>query len=170
MKRKLLIIPIFFSMLFITQLCAQKNMHIDQNNQKTKSKPMEDKVTKTEAEWEVCLTPEQYQVLRQKGTEYAFTGKYYHFDKEGTYSCAACGNKLFTSDTKYDSGSGWPSFFKPINDNAIEVKKDLSAGMDRSEIVCGKCGGHLGHVFPDGPKPTGLRYCINSLSLDFEKK
>ena len=169
MKRKSLIIPFIFSMLFITQLCAQKNTHTDQNNQKIKPNSMEDKVTKTEAEWEVCLTPEQYQVLRQKGTEYAFTGKYYHFDKKGIYSCAACGNKLFTSDTKYDSGSGWPSFFKPINDNVIEVKRDLSVGMDRSEIICGKCGGHLGHVFPDGPKPTGLRYCVNSLSLDFKE-
>jgi len=156
-------------MLFITQLCAQKNTHTDQNNPKMKSKPMVDKVIKTETEWEVCLTPEQYQVLRKKGTEYAFTGKYYHFDKEGIYICAACGNKLFTSDSKYDSGSGWPSFFKPYTDNAIEIKKDLSTGMDRLEIICGKCGGHLGHVFNDGPKPTGLRYCVNSLSLDFKE-
>lgn len=169
MKRKSLIIPLFFSMLSVTQLCAQKNAHTDNNNQKPNSKPMQNKVTKTEAEWEVCLTPEQYQVLRQKGTEYAFTGKYYHFDKEGIYLCAACGNKLFTSDTKYDSGSGWPSFFKPYSKDAIEIKKDTSSGMDRLEIICGKCGGHLGHVFNDGPKPTGLRYCVNSLSLDFKE-
>ncbi len=166
------IIALFVNMyaLFAINLFGQSNVTADQKNSSDISTPMKDKIIKTETEWKTCLTPEQYEVLREKGTEYPFTGKYYHFDKQGIYICAACGNKLFTSKTKYDSGSGWPSFYQPYSEDAVEVKKDLSGGMVRLEIICGKCGSHLGHVFPDGPRPTGLRYCVNSLSLDFKEK
>ena len=125
-------------------------------------------VTKSDDEWKSLLTPEQYEVLRQKGTEYAFTGEFYTNKKKGTYSCAGCGNLLFESETKYNSGCGWPSFYQPLNEETVIKKMDKSLGMVREEILCAKCGGHLGHVFNDGPKPTGLRYCINSASLTFE--
>lgn len=124
----------------------------------------------TEAEWKDKLTPEQYQVLRQGGTERAFTGRYWDNKAEGTYTCAGCGEELFTSDTKFESGSGWPSFFKPLNPETIEEVSDKSFGMVRTEVRCKNCGGHLGHVFDDGPNPTGLRYCVNSASLDFEEE
>jgi len=124
---------------------------------------------KTEAEWKKKLTPEQYQVLRQGGTERAFTGEYWDTKSEGIYRCAGCGEKLFTSDTKFESHSGWPSFFKPAADDMIEEEADRSYGMVRTEIKCANCGGHLGHVFDDGPKPTGLRYCVNSASLDLDE-
>ncbi|HUG09136.1 MAG TPA: peptide-methionine (R)-S-oxide reductase MsrB [Acidimicrobiia bacterium] len=124
---------------------------------------------KTEAEWREKLTPEQYQVLRQGGTERAFTGRYWDSKAEGVYRCAACGEKLFSSDTKYESHSGWPSFFKPLSDGSIEEEADRSYGMVRTEIKCANCGSHLGHVFEDGPEPTGLRYCVNSASLDLEE-
>lgn len=131
---------------------------------------MEEKVVRTEEEWKKILTPEEYNVLRQKGTERAFTGKYdKHFD-EGVYKCAACDNVLFESDTKYDSGCGWPSFFTPLAKDRVIYEEDRSYGMVRTEVMCAKCGGHLGHVFDDGPEPTGLRYCMNSVSLKFEKK
>ena len=123
-----------------------------------------------EDEWKKKLNEEQYYVLRQKGTEKPFTGKYWNNHKEGIYYCAGCGTPLFDSDTKFESGSGWPSFYKPIKEENISKKKDLSHGMIRTEILCSKCGGHLGHVFNDGPQPTGCRYCINSISLDFENK
>lgn len=131
---------------------------------------MTEKVIKTEEEWKKILTPEQYYVLRLKGTERAFTGKYdKHFEK-GVYKCAACDNVLFESDTKYDSGCGWPSFFTPLAKDRVIYEEDRSYGMVRTEVMCAKCGGHLGHVFDDGPEPTGQRYCMNSVSLKFEKK
>jgi peptide-methionine (R)-S-oxide reductase len=126
------------------------------------------KIQKTEEEWRKELTPEQYAILRKKGTEPAFSGALYRNHADGKYHCAACGAELFKSDTKFESGSGWPSFFLPSDQSAIETHEDASYGMRRVEVTCARCGGHLGHVFPDGPKPTGLRYCINSASLKFE--
>jgi peptide-methionine (R)-S-oxide reductase len=127
-----------------------------------------EKVEKSDAEWRESLSPEQYAVLREKGTERAFTGELLHNKETGMYTCAGCGTPLFASDTKFDSGSGWPSFWEPADDDRVETHEDLSHGMRRIEVTCATCGGHLGHVFPDGPNPTGLRYCINSLSLGFE--
>jgi len=129
-----------------------------------------DKITKTDAEWREQLTPEQYNVLRQQGTERPFTGKYWNLKDDGTYSCAACGQELFRSDTKFDSGCGWPSFYDALDSGKVEARTDTSHGMVRTEVVCSRCGGHLGHVFEDGPNPTGLRYCINSASLQFRKE
>jgi peptide-methionine (R)-S-oxide reductase len=123
----------------------------------------------TETEWRQKLSPEQYQVLRQGGTERAFSGKYWDTKTEGTYRCAGCGEKLFSSDTKYESHSGWPSFFQPLGEGIIDEETDNSYGMVRTEIKCANCGGHLGHVFEDGPDPTGLRYCVNSASLDLDE-
>lgn len=121
-------------------------------------------------DWKTCLTPEQYRILREKGTERAFTGKYYAHKEDGTYLCAGCGHELFSSETKFDSGTGWPSFWQPVEPGAVGEEHDQSHGMMRTEVVCSKCGGHLGHVFPDGPGPTHLRYCINSESLDFKPR
>jgi peptide-methionine (R)-S-oxide reductase len=129
---------------------------------------MTTKITKTEEEWQRELTPEQYEVLRRQGTEPPFTGKYTYSKEDGMYRCAACGNELFSSDTKFDSGTGWPSFYEPAAANAVELRSDTSHGMTRTEVVCARCGSHLGHVFDDGPQPTGQRFCINSLSLDME--
>ena len=123
-----------------------------------------------ENEWRKKLTREQYKVLREKGTERPFTGIYWDNHEKGRYYCAACGAPLFDSDTKFESGSGWPSFYAPIDEKKIKIQADRSLGMVRTEVLCKKCGGHLGHVFPDGPKPTGQRYCINSISLNFKKE
>ena len=128
------------------------------------------KMPQTQAEWKSRLTPEQYFVLRRKGTERAFTGKYDKFFEPGTYKCAGCGNVIFVSDDKYNSGCGWPAFSAPADESAVKERRDLSHGMVRTEITCSKCGGHLGHVFNDGPAPSGQRYCINSAALDFEEK
>jgi peptide-methionine (R)-S-oxide reductase len=133
-----------------------------------KLSPME-RIEKTEEEWKKILTPEQYRILRLKGTEYAFSGKFYKHKEKGLYVCGGCGFELFTSELKYDSGCGWPSFYDAIDKTRIKTKTDNSLGMSRVEILCARCDGHLGHVFDDGPKPTGLRYCVNSLSLDFKK-
>jgi peptide-methionine (R)-S-oxide reductase len=130
---------------------------------------MGDKVERSDAEWRRLLTPEQYQILRQHGTEPAFSGRYYRSKDEGVYRCAGCGNRLFSSATKYDSGTGWPSFSAPIDAESVTTTEDLSWFMRRTEVRCSRCEGHLGHVFEDGPPPTGLRYCINSVALDFER-
>ena len=131
---------------------------------------MNEKIEKTDSEWKKTLTPEQYHILREKGTERAFTGKYADTHDTGVYRCAACGNPLFSSETKFESGSGWPSFYKPVAEEAVATEADNKFGMTRTEVLCARCGGHLGHVFPDGPKPTGLRYCMNSCALDLEKE
>lgn len=131
---------------------------------------MTEKITKPEHEWQEQLTPEQFAVTRQKGTERAFTGAFYKHKGKGIYQCICCGNELFSSETKYESGSGWPSFWAPLDPAQVKLETDTSHGMRRVEVMCNRCEAHLGHVFPDGPRPTGERYCINSVSLKFEEK
>lgn len=143
--------------------CTTNNIPMD-------SKTSSDKINHSNEEWKKILTSEQYRVLREHGTERAFTGEYYDSHEKGTYLCAGCGLPLFHSETKFDSGTGWPSYYAPINDSCIEENRDTSFGMIRVEVHCSRCGGHMGHVFNDGPNPTGLRYCINSVSLKFEEE
>jgi peptide-methionine (R)-S-oxide reductase len=131
---------------------------------------MKKKVIKTDEEWRARLTPEQYEVARRKGTERPFTGKYHNSREKGTYKCAACGSTLFTSEAKFDSGCGWPSFYQPSAEDNVRTQTDTSHGMIRTEVLCGSCDAHLGHVFDDGPQPTGLRYCINSVVLSLESE
>ncbi len=137
--------------------------------QNSKDSTMKDQVIKTEDEWKNILSKEQFEVLRNKGTERPHTGKFDQFFENGSYVCGACGNPLFTSETKFDAGCGWPSFYDVVDKSKVTLHKDNSLGMSRTEVLCARCGGHLGHVFDDGPRPTGLRYCINSVSIDFKK-
>jgi methionine-R-sulfoxide reductase len=164
---------ILLAVIFFLSSCGQKPQ-TNASNQTSKINAMENKadttpVVKTEEEWKKLLTPEQYRVLREKGTESPFTGKYYLNKDKGVYVCAACGNELFTSDMKFNSSCGWPSFDKEIAGGKIKTQVDTSFGMVRTEILCGRCGSHLGHLFDDGPTATGQRYCVNSVSLDFKK-
>src|SRR6056300_407063 len=172
MNKITIIAVVILAMSFSVFLHTQSNDKADSDNQKTEIKSEtkgEVNVDKTEAEWRSELTDEEYRILRQKGTERAGTGEYnFHFE-EGEYKCAGCGEVLFGSDTKYESHCGWPSFYDIDDKSKIKEIRDDSHGMVRTEVVCANCGGHLGHVFNDGPAPTGLRYCINSVSLDFEK-
>ena len=148
--------------------CAQDTKSQNSTTDMNKEKPQSLTINKTDEEWKKELTPEEFNVLREHGTERAFTGEFYNSHEKGMYLCAACGQELFSSDTKFDSGTGWPSYYAPANESCVAETIDNAYGMSRTEVHCSRCGGHLGHVFPDGPKPTGMRYCINSVSLDFK--
>lgn len=171
---KYLLIPVLFTLFACNQSQSAMTNSTDSNEKGNAVLIVQGdtipKVQKSEAEWKEELTDDEYFVLRKKGTERAFTGDLLENKKEGIYTCAACGFPLFDSSTKFESGTGWPSFWQPLNDQCIAEESDDTHGMSRVEVLCARCGGHLGHVFPDGPKPTGLRYCINSVSLDFEEK
>ncbi|RYF62843.1 MAG: peptide-methionine (R)-S-oxide reductase [Cytophagaceae bacterium] len=160
-------VAIFISLACQTNSSAKENTALYEQGQ---TPPGGKKVVKTNAEWKKVLTPDQYMVLREHGTERAGTSPLLNVHEEGTFYCAACKNPLFAEKTKFESGTGWPSFFEPISKNAVKVAKDNSYGMERDEVVCSVCDGHLGHVFNDGPKPTGLRYCMNGVAMTFQKK
>ena len=161
---------IAFLLITFSLAACNGNSQNNTNTKPTNTMENKDKVVKTDEEWKKVLSPQQYDVLREKGTERPFTGKYYLHTEKGIYVCAACGAELFRSDTKFDAGCGWPSFSDVVDSSKVVYTKDKSLGMVRTEITCARGGGHLGHVFDDGPKPTGLRYCINSVSIDFKKK
>lgn len=166
-KNKIQIVILAASIL-VFNACAQKPVTQNQISNSSNMNSEQNKVFKTEEEWRKQLTAEQYEVLREKGTERPYTGKYYLNKDKGIYKCAACGNELFTSDMKFDSHCGWPSFDKEIAGGKIKTQTDSSHGMIRTEIMCARCGSHLGHIFDDGPTETGMRYCVNSVSLSFE--
>lgn len=169
MKTVNLIFTLTFILLNSLSACSQPQQTNTSNTPPQKME-QENNIPSTESEWKKKLTPEQYYVLREKGTERPFTGKFYLHKEKGIYVCAGCGNDLFTSDMKFDSHCGWPSFDREIQGGKIKTQLDTSHGMIRTEIMCGKCGGHLGHLFDDGPTSTGMRYCVNSISIDFKKK
>jgi peptide-methionine (R)-S-oxide reductase len=161
---------LFLLVIAFSFIACNGNSQNNSSTQKPKSTMNDnDKVVKTEEEWKKVLNPQQFEVLREKGTEMPYTGKYYLHKEKGIYVCAACGAELFRSDTKFDAGCGWPSFSDVVDSSKVVYTRDSSHGMIRTEITCARCGGHLGHVFDDGPAPTGLRYCINSVSIDFKK-
>ncbi len=160
MKQLFSLILLVFTIIFMHSGCMGQNKNAGKHYA----------VTKTDAQWKQMLTPLQYEVTREQGTERAFTGKYWNNHEAGIYTCVCCGQTLFSSETKFESGTGWPSFWAPISSKMVEEHTDNKFGMSRTEVVCSRCGAHLGHVFDDGPKPTGLRYCMNSASLNFVKK
>jgi peptide-methionine (R)-S-oxide reductase len=166
MPRTVLLLLLLTSLAVVGLLACRANGAPGPATETHKAPSRTDRVVKTEAEWRAQLTPEQFRILRQKGTERAFTGKYFNEKHAGTYRCAACGLPLFSSKAKFDSGTGWPSYTAPIAPDAVDTEVDDTFGMTRTEILCARCGGHLGHVFEDGPAPTGLRYCVNSASLE----
>ena len=158
---------VFFAALFLAALVSSGKAEDAPNQASTQT--MNDKITKTDAEWKQQLTPQQYHVLREKGTERAGSGEYADNHDTGIYKCAACAKDLFNSETKFESGTGWPSFYQPISNGAVTTETDRKFFTKRTEVLCARCGGHLGHVFDDGPEPTGLRYCMNSVAMKFEK-